>query len=170
MYEFSIRDVDDIESLVIRETQVISETRVTESIYAKQSAMPAMHGCFPIGLCNCTDESFTGWSFKTCNISGARALINVGIVAIPMDTFTVGDHVAVRYTVSGRNATVWICSNQKPGVILAHAMHNIVKYCDKRIERDIRRRTDRNVELLQITPDLDPLGRALQTRPLKRLN
>lgn len=91
----------------------------------------------------------------------------MGIVAVPIDAYSMGEHIAVRYRVSGREAMVWICTMQTPGVILAHAMHGTVKYCDTRLEKDIRKHVSPNAELLFITPDVDQLGRALKTIPLK---
>lgn len=64
----------------------------------------------------------------------------MGILALPIDTYCVGEHIAVRYKVASEEAMVWICTVQNPGVILAHAMDGIVKYCDTRLERDIRKR------------------------------
>ena len=161
MATFSLRQQDGRDSLVITETDGV------ESVYVEQPAMRTIHGCYPIGHCDCPSKNFDGVHFETATIVGARALIDVGIVAIPVAAYCVGEHVAVKYTVSGKGAMVWICNNQTPGVILAHCMHGVAKYCDPRLENDIRKRTSsRNVELFLATPDVDPSGHVLKTIPL----
>lgn len=170
MYTFSLRYVDDQESLVIEETKVVKSIKVVESMYVEQPVMRARHGCYPIGRCNCPNKNFDGWKFKTATIVGAEALIAVGIVAVPIDAYCVGEHIAVRYSVSSKVGMIWICTKQKPGVILAHAMHGIVKYCDTRLEKDIRKHVSSDTELLLMTPDVDLLGHALKTVPLKKLS
>lgn len=118
------------------------ETKVTESVYLEQSTVTrTVHGCYPIGRCDCPDQNFKGVRFETAVIVGANALISVGIAAIPRRVYCAGEHIVVRYmlsTASGVQGIVWICKQEsKPGVIIAHAMHGVVKYCDTRLEDSI---------------------------------
>ncbi|KAI4797414.1 hypothetical protein KUCAC02_025143 [Chaenocephalus aceratus] len=76
MYTTTISHQDGQESLVVEERNV--------SVYVEQPAMRTVHGCYPIGLCDCPSGNFQGIRSETSIATGTEALISVGILAIPV--------------------------------------------------------------------------------------
>lgn len=163
------------ERLVV--TKKVVETRV----YTRNLNRPYRQ--VPLGRCLCTNAAFQGRTFQTSMEVGLDALIKVGIIGRPVETYCFGEHIEVTYEkenyagdegqhVDGsrrhrrvKTETAYICINHTPAVLLALVTPKQGRCCHPRIESHVREHNP-GVTVTNVLPSTDGNGRTVNALPL----